>query len=136
MIAPSRCIVYRPRSQYILTAKIETLDPGKPSMVVIVDEDLKGKVTFRKLPVNLTGDADAKKLDHLPQLLKRLAPKLPLVLFMSQMGDDLVTFAYTNGTWFQMIGTKDDDTIRWRFTHGEPFLRAPSRAARRNCGKS
>ncbi|HWG43059.1 MAG TPA: PQQ-binding-like beta-propeller repeat protein, partial [Gemmataceae bacterium] len=32
-------------------------------------------------------------------------------------------FAYTNGTWFQMVGVEADGMVRWSFTHGEPYLR-------------
>jgi outer membrane protein assembly factor BamB len=109
----------------ISTAKIEKLDPERPSAVLALTEDLKGKLPFRRLPINLTGDAEAKKLKHTPQLLKRLAPDLPLVLFATQNGKQHTIFAYTNGTWFQMIGRQTDgvDTIVWAFTHCEPYFR-------------
>src|SRR6266849_1274718 len=69
-------------SPIIFTAKVESFDPEKPTAVFVIDETLKGKVTFEKMPVNLgTGDSDAKKGDHTAKLLKRLAVKLPLVLF-------------------------------------------------------
>lgn len=115
---------YLENSEFIFTAKVDALDPEKPSVVLTVDEDLKGKASFRRLPINLKGDAEAAKLKHTPQLLKRLAPKLPLVVFISQRGKDHITFAYTNGTWFQVIG-RDDGTgqLRWAFTHCEPYLR-------------
>src|SRR5713101_7940260 len=111
--------------QFIFTVKVDTLDPDKPAMVLTVDEDLKGKAPFRRLPVNLKGDSEAEKEKQVPQLLKRLAPNLPLVLFVHERGKNYITFAYTNGSWFQLIGTKDDDseTVHWRFTHCEPFFR-------------
>jgi outer membrane protein assembly factor BamB len=56
-------------------------------------------------------------------ILKRVAPKLPLVLFVLKQGKKYTTFAYTNGTWFQMIGVEADGMVRWSFTHGEPYLR-------------
>src|SRR5262249_49322641 len=28
-----------------------------------------------------------------------------------------------NGTWMQLTGVKDGDTVRWSFTHLEPYLR-------------
>src|SRR5262249_12393261 len=115
------------KSTFILVVKVETIDPDRPSVVLEVDEDLKGKAPFRRLPVNLKGDSEAAKKKDTPNLLKRLAPKLPLVLFFNQMGDkkDYVAFAYTNGTWFQLTGVGDDDsdTVRWSFTHCEPYLR-------------
>ncbi|HXG08932.1 MAG TPA: hypothetical protein VNK04_04015, partial [Gemmataceae bacterium] len=112
-------------SQFIFTVKVDALDPDRPSVVLIVDEDLKGKAPFRRLPVNLTGDQAAQKAKHPAQLLKRLAPKLPLVVFVRQRGDRFDALAYTNGTWFQMVGhrSSDTDAVRWAFTHCEPYLR-------------
>src|SRR5262249_29614764 len=108
---------------FIFTAKVDTLHPEKPGVVLLVDEQLKGKVQFQKLAINLTGDAEAKKDDHTPKLLKRLAPKLPLVIFANQRGKRFTLFAYTNGTWFQVVGKQDGETVRWSFTHCEPYLR-------------
>src|ERR1700693_1942841 len=65
----------------ISTAVVESVNPDAPGMVLAVDEVLKGKPTFKKLAVNLTGDADSRKKNETPQLLKRVAPKLPLLLF-------------------------------------------------------
>jgi outer membrane protein assembly factor BamB len=112
-------------SQFILTAKVESVDADKPVMVLAVDEQLKGKAPFKKLVVHLKGDAEANKGKQTPELLKRVAPRLPLVLFVSQRDTTFIAFAYTNGTWFQMTGIKDDDSdhVRWSFTHLEPYLR-------------
>ncbi|MCI0460878.1 MAG: PQQ-binding-like beta-propeller repeat protein [Gemmataceae bacterium] len=112
-------------NKFICVARVETLDPNRPSAVLTIAEDLKGTITYRRLPVNLTGDAEAKKLNHTPQLLKRLAPQLPVILFVNQREKLWAAFGYTNGTWFQMTGQKgdNDDPIVWRFTHCEPYLR-------------
>jgi outer membrane protein assembly factor BamB len=111
--------------QFIVVARVDSVDPNRPAAVFVVEEDLKGKFPFRRLPVNLTGDAEAKKLDHTPQLLKRLAPKVPLVLFFTQNEARYNAFAYTNGTWFQMVAEKprDSDRLVWAFAHCEPYLR-------------
>src|SRR5882762_8622784 len=78
------------------------------------------------MPVNLTGDSEAKKEKHTEMLLKRLAPKLPLVVFASKRGSRYTAFGYTNGTWIQMLGQVSNDEpprVTWSFTHGEPYLR-------------
>lgn len=112
-------------NRFIAVARVEKVDPGRPATILTVEEDLKGKLPYRRLPVNLTGDADAKKDRHTDKLLARLAPKLPVVLFGNQRGKRLTVFGYTNGTWFQMVGQKGDgdEPIVWAFTHCEPFLR-------------
>src|SRR5262245_26139191 len=78
--------------QYICVANVEKLYPEKPAAVLVVTEDLKGKLPFRRLPVNLAGDAEGKKLDHPAQILKRLAPDLPVVLFANHFGKNLIVF--------------------------------------------
>src|SRR5262245_22826195 len=112
-------------SQFIFMAQVQSIDADKPAVVLTAGENLKGKAAFQKLPINLTGDSDAKKLKHTPALLKRLALKLPLVVFVNQNGNDYIAFGYTNGTWFQFTGRKADgsDSVRWSFTHCEPNLR-------------
>jgi outer membrane protein assembly factor BamB len=112
-------------SQYIFVAKVEKVDPEKPAAILTADQDLKGKAPFRRLAINLKGDKEAEKGEHTSKLLKRLAPRLPLVVFAYPSGQRYLAFGYTNGTWFQMIGEKADNTDRftWSFTHGEPYLR-------------
>jgi outer membrane protein assembly factor BamB len=114
--------VIQKQSTFIFTAKVDRLDPEKPATVLTIDETLKGKLPFTKLPVNLTGDAYAKKHDHTPQLLKRLAPKLPLVVFVSHESKQYIALAYSNGTWFQLTAAEEGENPVWSFTHCEPYL--------------
>src|SRR5262249_53169603 len=111
--------------EFICVARVERVDPKRPAVVLVVEDDLKGKLPFRRLPVNLTGDVLAKKHKHSAQMLKRLAPKLPLVLFANKPEQRYTPFGYTNGPWFQMAGQQPDDgkPIVWAFTHCEPYLR-------------
>jgi outer membrane protein assembly factor BamB len=111
------------QSTFIVAATIEAVDADKGTMVVVVDEDLKGKSSIRKLPIAMKGDAEAKKKNHVPQILKRVAPKLPLLLFVLKQDKKYTAFAYTNGTWFQIAGVEADGAVRWSLTHGEPYLR-------------
>ncbi len=112
-------------SEFIVVSKVEKIDAAQPMVVFAVQEDLKGKAPFRRLVVPFKGDDDARKLDHVPQLLKRLAPDLPVVLFVDQRVKNYTVFAYTNGTWFQITGqqTGDAGKVAWSLTHGEPYLR-------------
>jgi outer membrane protein assembly factor BamB len=108
---------------FIFTVTVDALDPDKPAVVLVVEDHLKGKAPFAKLPVNLKGDSEAEKEKQTAQLLKRLAPKLPLIVFVIEREKRYQTLAYSNGTWFEMIGHKTDDGVRWGFTHVEPYLR-------------
>jgi outer membrane protein assembly factor BamB len=108
----------------IFVAKVDALDPNKPSAVLTIGEDLKGKATFRRLPVNMSGDSDAKKHGHTAQMFKRLAKGQAIVVFAGQpKGQRLTAFAFTEGTWFQLLGQVDGEAVRWSFLHCEPYLR-------------
>jgi hypothetical protein len=107
-------------ADYIMLAEVDQVDPARPAAVIVTRQTLKGKPPFERIPVNLKGD----ELKHTPQLLKRIAPKLPLVLFVGkQPGDKYMMLAYTDGTWFQAVGDTDGERVRWGFTHCEIYLR-------------
>jgi outer membrane protein assembly factor BamB len=110
--------------QMIFEAKVEKIDPDKPAIWLKPGDVWKGKLPFTRMPVNMTGDAEAQREKQTPQLLKRLAPDLGVVMFVSKKGSRYLAFAYSNGTWFQMEGRGDsDDKLTWSFLHGEPYLR-------------
>jgi outer membrane protein assembly factor BamB len=110
--------------QMIFEAKVEKLDPSRPAAFFVPSEALKGKVPFKRLAVNMAGDAEAQREKHTEQMLKRLAPDLNVLMFVSKKGPRYLAFVYTNGTWFQMEGRgESDDELKWSFLHGEPYLR-------------
>jgi outer membrane protein assembly factor BamB len=128
---PAAALITRPtplshhltESQVILVSKVEKLDPARPGAILTVDEDLKGKSAFRRLAVNLQGDTGAQREGESAKLLKRLKPGLPVVVFVNHRGKVYHALAYTNGTWCQLKGEADGDTVRWAFLHFEPYLR-------------
>jgi outer membrane protein assembly factor BamB len=109
------------QSDLIFLAKVESVDPAKPSTVLTFQQDLKGKSDVRRMPINLTGD----KEKHTPQLLKRLAPGLPVVVFLTDLPDSnkKQVLVFSNGCWFQVLGHPDGQATRWAFTHIEIYLR-------------
>lgn len=107
-------------SDYIFQAEIDKIDPERPSLVMIQKDVWKGKPAFDRIPVNLSGD----KEKHTPKFLKRVAPKLPVICFVKKQSDkSYMMLGYTNGTWFQALGTTDAGTTRWAFTHVEIYMR-------------
>ncbi len=111
--------------QLIFVAAVDSVLPDRPAAVLKVDEKLKGEPPFDRLPVNLTGDDEAKKGDHTKLILDRLDPGRKVVVFASRKGKRYNAMAFTEGTWFSLQGVVDDDgkTVRWAFLHGEPYLR-------------
>lgn len=107
-------------SDSIFVAEVERVDPAKPSAVFVAKKPLKGQIYAERIPVNLTGD----KEKHTPQLLKRLEAELPVILCVKKQcpGKQMI-LAFTNGTWFQVLGQADGQQTRWAFTHCETYLR-------------
>lgn len=127
--APARALIDRltplatliDDSDEIFVARFERVDAEKRTAVLVWDKDLKAETDLRRLPVRLTGDKER----HTPEFLKRIAPKLPVVLFVTHLDNKLLALGYTDGTWFQMIGTpgRAGEPTRWAFTHCEIYLR-------------
>jgi outer membrane protein assembly factor BamB len=111
--------------QYIFTAVVDKLDPARPAVILNVDANLKDKVPFTRMPVNMTGDTEAQKGKHSEILCKRLKPELPVIVFAGKRGKQYTAFVYSNGTWFQVLGQVGDseDKVVWSLAHGEPYLR-------------
>jgi outer membrane protein assembly factor BamB len=112
------------QSQYVFVAKIDSVDAAKPALIASVQTDLKGKVDVRRLPVVLTGIADAKNPGHIPNLTKRLVAGGSTVWFvLPPRGKRLTARVFSEGTWMSVSGTKVEDRIVWILDNGEPFLR-------------
>jgi hypothetical protein len=111
-------------SSEILVTKVEKVDSDRPSFVLVVEKSLKGKSDLTRIPINLKGDAESEKEKQTPEMLKRLAPGLPVVTFLQKQPDGgYMMLAYTNGTWFQVLGQGDGKDLRWAYTHCETYLR-------------
>jgi hypothetical protein len=114
-------------AEQILVVKVERLDPDKPAAWLTITETLKGKAEFERLAVNLKGTPSKGNTakdgsDESKQLLERLEAGLPVVLFVTELRKQKVVYAYTNGTWLQILGVPDGQQTRWAFTHLEPYL--------------
>ena len=115
------------KEDFIFIAKVKEILPDKPAMVLVFDENLKGTSPFERMPVGLSGDAEAKKGKHTAVLLDRIDKDTPIVVITTKRGGKYIAFGYTNGTWFQMDGriekTDGKEVVRWSFLHCEPYLR-------------
>ena len=111
----------------IMTVKVAEVLPNKPGMILVPLDKLRGEFSFERVPVNLTGDMDAKKEKEPALLLERLEKDIPLIVFASRDGQTIDAVAYTNGTWIRLAGVveKDGDkeVTRWRFVHCETYFR-------------
>src|SRR5262245_45920375 len=114
--------------QYIFVAKVDKLDPDnkeRPTAVFVLDKKLKGEPPFDRLPVNMTGDNEAKKAGDTKTIFDRLDKSRQLVFFVRKIDDLYNAKVFVEGSWFSLYGKVDADgkTVRWGFLHGEPFLR-------------
>jgi hypothetical protein len=108
-------------TEYIFVAKVTKLDPDRPTMVLVPSEHLKGKAPFERLPVNLKASGEK---DDTPKLLKRVADDLPVVVFVNKPSEgQYKAIAFSNGTWFSLVGYIDGESVRWSFVQCEPNFR-------------
>ncbi len=113
---------------YIFVAKVDALDPtnkDRPTATFKLDKKLKGEPPFERIPVNMTGNDEAKKAGDTKTIFDRLDDKREIVFFVRKQGKLFNAKAFVEGSWFSLYGTLDADgkTVRWAFLHGEPFLR-------------
>jgi outer membrane protein assembly factor BamB len=110
---------------FIFVAKVDKVDPDKPSATFKLDKNLKGEAPFERIPVNMTGNAEAQKNNDTKTVLDRLDSTRKVVFFISKRGKKYNAMAFVEGSWFAVQGTVDDTdkTVRWAFQSGEPFLR-------------
>src|SRR4029077_15876187 len=106
-------------SHFIFVAKVDQFFPEKPALVLTVQEDLKGKVGQRRLPVMVKVDAKAENQNYIPAILKRLAANQEIILFVQERGKKSIGFAFTNGSWFHVLGERvDKDKAVWSLESG------------------
>ncbi|MSU78873.1 MAG: hypothetical protein EXS16_12360 [Gemmataceae bacterium] len=110
---------------FVLVGKVDKHYPEKPAMMVVAIEDIKGKAPFRELPINLlVTDPESRKKNQIEPLLKRFGPDLEIVFFITQKEENLITFAFANGTWFQLHGTAiGKDKAVFQLLSAEPYFR-------------
>ncbi len=125
--APSPLSKFEGDSVYIVVGKVDKHFPDKPAMLVTITEDIKGKAPFRTLPIDckVADEADFKK-NLIEPLLKRFGPDQEIIFFLDPIasGKTYKTFAFTNGTWFQLHGKQvDKEQAFFKLTSAEPYLR-------------
>jgi len=126
---PLKLILATP-GQHVFLARVEKMDAKAepPRLVIKVQESLKkaDKVPFEQIRLLVNaGNDQAKKAKHQPELVKRLAADMPLVIFArktDESGKAYGAFVYSNGTWFQMMSS-DPAGQPWEFESCEPYLR-------------
>src|SRR2546430_3418037 len=102
---------------YIFVAAVDKVDPNaeRPTAVFKLDKKLKGEAPFERIPVNMTGDDEAKKDNDTKIILDRLDASRKVVFFVSKRGKKYNAMAFVEGSWFSVQGTQDEDgkTVRW-----------------------
>jgi hypothetical protein len=120
----------------IVQVKVTKFDSDKNRLVFEVEQDIKGKLEQRSLPVVWKVDPDSKweGIRALPKLLKCFGPDQEAILFINDAGGfwhnkgatrkNPIAFGFMNGSWFCLESTKQDDgKLLWRLAQGEPYLR-------------
>lgn len=110
--------------KWIFAAKVKSIDVAADTMVLNVEKKLKGTAPRKQFAVMLFGDDKLRQKELKSQLLERIESGQELMVFGSQRSTKTTLFAYTNGTWFQIVGEpRKDESILYNVTHFEPYLR-------------
>jgi hypothetical protein len=109
---------------WIFTVRIDGLQRDPARMQLAIIEHLKGRFPRDRLSVDLRGGPDAERQREQLLLFDRLAAGQTLVVFGSARAGRTTIFAFTNGTWFRLIGDSDDAArCQFQFANLEPYLR-------------
>jgi hypothetical protein len=99
----------------ILVVSVKQLDLAQNKLVLTVERSLKGTDGPTSLPVRLTSNAN--------EALAGVKPGDTAVLFISRGDQQNLAYGYSGGAWFLLVGTRDQENVRWQFKAGEPYLR-------------
>jgi hypothetical protein len=117
-------------SQWIAEAKVTRHDPEMKRFVVEAAKDLRGKLPFRRLNVNL----GAAKDDEAGKLLKRLRAGMPLAVFALRKDASTTFLCYGEGTWFSLTSRTPPPAPAPGAEGGKPAAEAPPEPAAAACG--
>jgi hypothetical protein len=120
----------------IVQVRVTQLDLDKKRMTFEVEQDIKGKMEQRTMPVGWKLEPDSKweGIRTLPRVLKSFGPEQKAILFINDAGGFWhnkgntrkypIAFGFINGSWFVLESTKlDAGKLLWRLAQGEPYLR-------------
>jgi hypothetical protein len=120
----------------IVQVRVTQFAPEKNRLVFDVEQDIKGKMEQRSMPVVWKVEPESKweGIRALPRLLRCFGPDQQAILFINDAGGFWhnkgatrkypIAFGFTNGSWFCMESTKrDDGKLLWQLAQGEPYLR-------------
>jgi hypothetical protein len=120
----------------IVHVKITKFDADKSRMAFEVEDDIKGKLDERDMPVvwKLERDSKWEGIRSLPDLIKCLGPDQKAILFINDTGGfwhnkgaerkNPIAFGFSNGSWFCLESTRlESGKLQWRLAQGEPYLR-------------
>lgn len=120
----------------IVRVRVAQFAPEKNRLVFNVEQDIKGELEDRSMPVvwKLEPDSKWEGVRVLPRVLKSFGPGQQAILFINDAGGFWhnkgntrkypIAFGFTNGSWFCLESTKrDDGKLLWILAQGEPYLR-------------
>jgi outer membrane protein assembly factor BamB len=110
---------------HIVMAKVEKFDADKKRMILVFGDSLKKeKPSYERVAVSFERPDEDGQKDHVPQMMKRLANDLPVVVFIEARKKRQTIMAYSNGTWFRVqYEGQEPGKEPWRFLHCETYLR-------------
>lgn len=109
-------------SKHIAVARVESVDPARPSMKLVLIEDITGAAPEREVPINLTGDPNGKPLPSSPRdVTDRVKADMQAVVFFVDDLSNPFALIYVEGSWYRISRNAGDKA--WRYLYPEVYLR-------------
>ena len=108
-------------SGHIAVARIESVDPSRPSMKLVLIEDVVGAVAERDIPVLLEGSPNGKPLPSSPHdVTDRVKAGMQAIVFFVE-GSNPFALIYVEGSWYRISRNAGDKA--WKYLYPEIYLR-------------
>ena len=104
----------------VVFGTVTSVNQKRMTAKVKVEENLKGKSTFKEIKINLsTGQGNFPE-----KMIKKFKAGKPIIIFYKREGRRIPSLGHVDGTWFQTFAQDRSDKSRvwWNFTHIEIYM--------------
>lgn len=107
-------------SDVILLTRCERIDLTAGRATLGVLEVLKGDSKLTRLPILLSNNG---VVNDAAEALVNVEAQNEVLVFITHRAHDDLAYGYCDGSWFLLTGIHDGDLVKWKYEHGEPYLR-------------
>lgn len=125
--APALAVIAKPTplkaifadATHIAAAKVESVEPDRPAMKLMLTDDLKGAAGDREILINLTGNPTGAQPSGPRDVTDRVAAGMQAVVFFVEGGAPFA-LVFIEGSWYRIAKSGGK---AWPYLYGEFYLR-------------